>query len=106
MPLRLLIYIKTAITKAAKNCIEAGILAEFLKSHASEVLNMLTTEWNIERAKVVWKQEAWEDGLEKGVNISAEIIKDLKNKVPVEKIAARYHVPADTIKQLQLALMI
>ena len=109
--------LKTAITKAVAYCIDEGILADFLKTHASEVLNMLTTEWNIERAKVVWKQESWEDGLEqglekgreegiaKGVNISAEIIKDIKRELPIERIAARHHVPTDTIKQLQAALI-
>ena len=59
-----------AATKAVKDCIEEGILAEYLKAHSSEVINMLTAEWELERARKVWEEEAredgWEDGWEKG----------------------------------------
>ena len=56
-----------AVTQAVKDCIGEGILEEFLNNHSSEVINMLTTEWNIERAKVVWEQEGIEKGLEEGM---------------------------------------
>jgi len=69
---------------------------------------MLTTEWNIERAKIVWEKEAREEGIEKGigkgVDISAEIMRALIGKVPIEEIAARYQVPVDKIAQLQSVL--
>ena len=55
-----------AVTQAVKDCEKEGILADFLKSHSSEVINMLTAEWNIERAKAVWQREAREEGLEAG----------------------------------------
>jgi len=36
-----------------------------LEEHASEVLNMLFTEWNLEDAIAVAKEEAWEEASEK-----------------------------------------
>jgi hypothetical protein len=38
-----------------------GILAEFLKEHGAEVMNMVLTEWNLEEAKEVWQEEAMEE---------------------------------------------
>ncbi len=45
-----------------KECIEKDILKEFLKQNGSEVINMLHIEFNLEDAKLVWKQEGFEDG--------------------------------------------
>ena len=73
-------------------------------SKLAEVLNMLTTDWNIERAKIVWKREAREEGMKEGVDISAAIIRELIEKVSIEEIAEHYQVSVDKIKQLQSAL--
>jgi len=54
-----------AIVAAVKSCMERGILVYFLKRHASEVLNMLFTEWNLEDAIAVRCEEAREDATEK-----------------------------------------
>jgi len=56
-----------AINEVVKYCHRNGILEEFLETHASEVLNMLLTEWNIEDARKVWVEEAREDGLAEGL---------------------------------------
>jgi hypothetical protein len=55
-----------AVTAAVKDCIRENILADFLKSNSSEVINMLTMEFDIDRARVVWMQEAKEEGFEEG----------------------------------------
>jgi len=57
----------TAITEAVQYCTTQGILQPFLSNHASEVENMLTTEFNMEDAREVWEEEAREEGLEKGL---------------------------------------
>jgi hypothetical protein len=47
--------------------IEAAIrdsLRDFLGRHASEVLNMLFGEWNMDTAKEVWYEEGYEKGQE------------------------------------------
>jgi hypothetical protein len=49
-----------ALKMAVNECINLGILADYLKYNASEVINMLTREWKIEEAKVVWQDEARE----------------------------------------------
>ena len=54
-----------ALTQAVKDCIEEGILAEFLREHATEAINMLTQEFNIDIAKRVWWKEGREEGLER-----------------------------------------
>ena len=48
----------SAVKAAIMDCIEIGVLVEYLEKYASEVLNMLLQEWKIEDAKVVWQKEA------------------------------------------------
>jgi len=62
-----------AIVAAVKTCISKGILLSFLESHASEVLNMLFTEWNLEDAIAVAKEEAVED---RDLQIAKEMLAD------------------------------
>ncbi|MDR2665570.1 MAG: Rpn family recombination-promoting nuclease/putative transposase [Oscillospiraceae bacterium] len=52
-----------AITAAIRQCIDEGIMADYLKKQGSEVENMLMTEFNIDIAKEVWMEEAREDGI-------------------------------------------
>ena len=56
-----------AIVQAAKDCVEEGILTEFMKEHGSEVLNMLNTQWNYDDAVAVEREEAFEEGRESGL---------------------------------------
>jgi predicted transposase/invertase (TIGR01784 family) len=55
-----------AITAAIRQCIDDGVMADYLKQKGSEVENMLMTEFNIDVAKEVWMEEAREDGIELG----------------------------------------
>jgi predicted transposase/invertase (TIGR01784 family) len=55
-----------AVKSAIKYCQKHGILKEFLEQYAGEVCNMLITEWNTEEVMAATREEAWEDGLEKG----------------------------------------
>jgi hypothetical protein len=61
-----------AIEAAIKSCVKRNILVYFLENHGSEVLNMLFTEWNQDDAIAVAREEALEDGMEKGINIGRE----------------------------------
>jgi len=65
--------LKTAITKASNDCIKEGLLSDFLKAHSSEVINMLTAEWDINVARKVWEQEAREVGREEGREEGREV---------------------------------
>jgi hypothetical protein len=63
-----------AMKMAINYCIKNNILKDFLKIHASEVINMLLTEWNWDDALAVQKEEGWEEGLEEGQNMVLELL--------------------------------
>jgi len=64
--------LEEAVRKAVIYCRDHEILREFLEKNATEVLNMLMTEWNIEDAKKVWYEEGLEEGMEKGMEAGME----------------------------------
>ncbi|MCR5147873.1 MAG: Rpn family recombination-promoting nuclease/putative transposase [Eubacterium sp.] len=54
-------------SKAINECINAGILADYLSERRSEVYNMLIAEYDYDTDMRVNREEAWEDGLEEGI---------------------------------------
>ena len=58
--------LEESIKKAVAYCQKHDILKEYLEIHASEVLNMLLTEWNTEDAIAFAREEGREDGWEEG----------------------------------------
>jgi predicted transposase/invertase (TIGR01784 family) len=76
-----------AFKKAIKYCIENDILKDFLEKNATEVINMLTEEFNLDMAKEVWQEEAWEDGMERGREEGMErVLKLVRKGFSAEKI--------------------
>jgi len=80
-----------AMTRAINDCIREEILSDFLKTHSSEVLNMLTAEWDINVARRVWEQEAREEEkLETVIEMKNEGLSDdviaRVTKLPIERI--------------------
>jgi hypothetical protein len=63
-----------AVRGAIRYCVNSHILAEFLEEHGSEALNMLLEEWNLDEAKEVWREEALEEGMERGREQFLELI--------------------------------
>ena len=95
----------TAITRAITDCIKEEILSDFFKTHSSEVINMLTAEWDINVAKRVWKQEAWEDGLEKGrkegQQKEMQMVIEMKNEGLSDDLIARVtKLPIERIRDI------
>jgi hypothetical protein len=85
-----------AIKGAVRECIERGVLKDFLESHAGEVVNMLMTEWNWEDAREVWEEEAREEGREEG---REEDVKRLwKYGMTPEQIAEALELPPDAVR--------
>jgi predicted transposase YdaD len=73
-----------AIKKAVIYCRDHDILKEFLEKNASEVLNMLLTEWNWDDALDVRFEEGREEGREKRAE---EIAKNaLAKNIPIETV--------------------
>jgi hypothetical protein len=58
--------LEESLKKAVKYSIKKGILKWFLKEHASEVVNMIFTEWNWDDAREVWEEEAKAQGIQIG----------------------------------------
>ena len=56
-----------AVKEAVKYCQKHGILKEFMELHGAEVLSMLYTEFNLDDAIAVAREEGKEDGLEQGL---------------------------------------
>jgi len=63
-----------AIKEAVKYCRKHDILKEYLEINASEILNMLLTEWNWDDAKEVWQEEAREEGREQIREIARNLL--------------------------------
>lgn len=60
-------FFEEALKDAVDYCIAHGIMCGFLEKHGSEVRNMLYTEWNMEDACRVAKEEAMEQGFAQGL---------------------------------------
>ena len=69
-----------AVKKAIQYCIGAGILAEYLKDHGSEVTNMLLQEWKLEDARAVWEKEAEERSDRKWAPVVAGMAAEIEDK--------------------------
>lgn len=58
---------ESAIKKAILECIDRGILADYLKRKGSEVENMLIAEYSYEEDIQVKQQEARQEGILQGI---------------------------------------
>jgi hypothetical protein len=58
---------EAAIGEAVKWCVAEDILGLFFRTHGSEVTNMLMTEWKLEDALAVEREEGIAEGWEKGL---------------------------------------
>ena len=56
-----------AIDTAVDQCIEEGVLAEFLSSHRAEVKGMVLTEYDEKKTMEQFKKEWYEDGRKMGL---------------------------------------
>ena len=77
--------LREAVTKAVTDCLQQGILKDFISRHATEVMNMLTAEFNIDIAKQVWQEEAREEGLKKGRVEGREEGREEERKKAIQK---------------------
>jgi hypothetical protein len=67
--------LEAAMKEAVAYCIDHDILGGFLKTNASEVMNMLLTEWNWDDARDVWQEEAGEEGREEAQKYILDLVK-------------------------------
>ena len=94
---------KTEAMKAAvKYCREHDILKEFLEENATEVINMLLTEWKMEDALAVRYEEGREEGWNEGrEERDIEIAKNaLARGLPIDMISTITGLDIENIRQL------
>jgi len=70
-----------AVERAVAECINEGILADFLRANRAEVISMSIFEYDEELHKRTLREEGMEEGMEKGrENAITEIIKNMLDK--------------------------
>jgi len=90
--------LKEALRKAVEDCIRLNILKEFLLKHREEVMGLLLTEWDMDTALEVSKEEGFEKGVEIGVETVARAMKE--EGMDVSTIARITGLPVNTILNL------
>lgn len=88
---------------AIEDCRKAGIMADFLRTHGSEVVNMLYTQFNMEDAQEVWYEEGKEEGIKQGKEegIKAIILNLLKRNMFVDDICAIAECSRELVDEVQ-----
>ena len=95
--------LEEAINSAVRYCIGHDIMREFLQKHGSEVENMLFTEWNMEDALRVTREEGREEGVVEGMEKGME--KGREEGMEKSILAfAEYLTPEIIAQQLGLSL--
>ena len=98
--------IPEALTVAIKQSIKQGFLSDYLSRKSTEVENMLLTEYDYDTDIAVQRQEAYEDGVEKGISQGSQqkAIETAKNllsmSLPIENIAKATGLSIDEVKNL------
>ena len=94
--------IPEALTVAIKQSIKQGFLSEYLSRKSTEVENMLLTEYDYDTDIAVQRQEAYESGVEKGLQQKAiETAKNLLSMaLSFENIAKATGISLDAIQKL------
>lgn len=112
------------IAHAVKDCMEQGILEEYLQTRGSEVENMLIAEYNYEEDIAVQREEAYEDGVQQGIiqgieqglqqglqqgieqgelqgiELTKKVFRLAAQKVPVEVIATECNLTKERVKAI------
>ena len=87
-----------ALEKAVKECIKDNVLKEFLEIYGSDVINMLSMEFNLDDALRVRHNDGIMDGMEKKAEKVAE--KLLKRGMSIEDVAEDTELSIEQVKQI------
>jgi hypothetical protein len=78
-----------AVGAAVQDCVEHGILAEYLEQYGAEVLNMLTAEWNMDAALEVRYDEGKREGHREGHREGRREGRDTERNSVVRRMRAK-----------------
>lgn len=88
------------VERAVKECIEKGVLADYLRHYGSEVVNMLFEEYNAEKALEIKGKEEYDKG--ERIGFLKAIVQMVKNGYLTEKDGAEQaEVTAEEFKVIQ-----
>lgn len=92
-----------AIQKSIHQCIDQGILREFLEKNGSEVRNMVLTEWDENEARRIAAEEAREEAREETLKKSQKevAIKLLRKGMPISEIGEVVELSEEQIEKLR-----
>ena len=98
--------VEEPLSKAIKTAIKTGVLRNYLERKATEVENMILTEYDYDTDIAVQREEAYEEGLSKGISQGAEQAKIETAKKMLEfgdskeKISIITGLPLETVENL------
>lgn len=100
------ISLEEAVTRAVDECIEEGILAEFLVKNKAEVIKVSIYEYDKEFEEKKLRKAEYEAGVEAGIELGErsllenQIRKKLKKGKPIEQIADELEEAVTTIQRI------
>ena len=94
------ISLEEAVTRAVDECIEEGILAEFLMKNKAEVIKVSIYEYDKEFEEKKLRKAEYEAGIQKGVLNTARHLLEL-NLLSLENISRATGLSIDELKKLQ-----
>lgn len=89
-----------AVERAVDECIQEGILDEFLRKHRSEVIGMSIFEYNKDEEEKKLRKAEFEFGREEG---RKEVLKNMLDtgKYSLEEIAEVFHISIEEVKRIK-----
>lgn len=100
------ISLEEAVTRAVDECIEEGILAEFLMKNKAEVIKVSIYEYDKEFEEKKLRKAEYEAGVEAGIELGErsllenQIRKKLKKGKSIEQIADELEEAVTTIQRI------
>jgi len=99
------IPLEEAVTRAVDECIEEGILAEFLMKNKAEVIKVSIYEYDKEFEEKKLRKAEYEAGVEAGIELGERLLenqirKKLKKGKPIEQIADELEEAVTTIQRI------
>ena len=100
------IPLEEAVTRAVDECIEEGILAEFLMKNKAEVIKVSIYEYDKEFEEKKLRKAEYEAGVEAGIELGErsllenQIRKKLKKGKSIEQIADELEEAVTTIQRI------
>ena len=93
-----------AVVQAMADCLDEGIMKDFINEHGTEVENMLFTEFNMEDALEVRGEEMYEEGIEKGIKALIETCMELglSREAAGDKVKAKFAVQKEAAEKYLL----